>query len=830
MPVPSIAEILDQAKSCQGRGEFARAEQLFRQVIAADPSHAEAHNLLGTVLGQQGRLAEAGVAIRRAVALKPDDAEGYFNLATLAVFQNQLDKAAASWRKCVALNPGHFDALANLARLAVRQNRHDEAADFWRRVIAVRPAAAEGHHQLGNLLAHQGRFDEAATSFRRAVELEPGAAGAHHGLALALREQCEWDEAATACRRALELKPDFAQAHGTLAAVFEVQGNTDEAIACYRRAVQLKPDYVEALNNLGSLLSSRDELDEATACWQRALQFKPDFAEAHNNLGAVLEKRERLDEAALCFQMALRVKPDFAAAHHNLGTVLDRQGKATEAEACWRRALELRPDFPEATNNLGMLLGNQGRVAEAADCYRQALALHPEQQLWNLDLLSLCSVVFPSNEAIDHYRRDLQLRLEGLALRNLGLERASLVRAACIPSFNLQFHGHDDRPLRESYARLFQDFFPLETAPGSGGRPRVGIQVSDCHEALFLRSMGAVLEHIDTSKFDVVVIGSTRGASMLRPAIHNPGVRTVGVTNTFERFVETIRAERLDLLYYWEVATDNINYFLPFMRLAPVQCTSWGIQVTSGIRQMDHYLSSELVEPADAAAHYTEELVLARTLLTVQHRSAPPESPKPRGYFGVTEGKHLYACAQQAGKFHPDFDPILAGILRRDPQAVIVITEDRHGSPIANQLRERFAASMSDVADRILLVPMQPTPDYLSLVAAADVLLDPLHFGGVNSTYDGFSFNKPIVTLPSCFHRGRYTLGCYRKMGLADCIAADAAQYVDLAVALGTDSAWRNEVVNKIRQASPALFGDLEAVSEHERLFTELIESSRSSC
>ncbi len=827
--MPSIAEILDQAKSCQGHGEFARAEQLFRQVIAADPSHAEAHNLLGTVLGQQGRLAEAGVAIRRAVELKPHDAEGYFNLATLAVFQNQLDQAAESWRKCVALNPGHFDALANLARLAVRQNRHDQAADFWRRAIAVRPAAAEGHHQLGTILAHLGRFDEAASSFCRAVELEPGAAGAHHGLALALREQGEWDEAAAACRRALALKPDFAQAHGTLAAVLEAQGNTDESIACYRRAVQLKPDYVEALNNLGSLLSNRDELDEATACWQRALQFKPDFAEAHNNLGAVLEKRERLDEATAFFQMALRVKPDFAAAHHNLGAVLDRQGKSTEAETCWRRALELRPDFPEATNNLGMLLGNQGRIAEAGDCYRQALALHHEQQLWNLDLLSLCPVVFPSNDAIDRYRRELLVRLEGLALRNLGIERASLVRAACIPSFNLQYHGRDERPLREAFARLFQDYFPDEDAPGSGGRPRVGVMVSDRHEGLFLRSLRGVLEGIDTTKLDVVVIASTRGAAMIRPAIHNPGLRVLGVTNTFERFAEAIRDARLDLLYYWEVATDNINYFLPFLRLAPVQCTSWGVQVTSGIPRMDHYLSSELVEAEEAAAHYSENLVLGRTLLTVQTRSASPASPKPRQYFGVTDEQHLYICAQQNGKFHPDFDLILAGILRRDSRGVLAITEDRHGPLVANQLRERFAASMGDVLDRIVIVPMQPTPDYLSLVAAADVLLDPLYYGGVNSSYDGFSLNRPIVTLPSRFQLGRYTFGCYKKMGLFDCVVADAQQYIDRAVALGTDAAYRAEVVEKMRRASPALFGDLEAVSEHERIFMELIETSRSS-
>jgi predicted O-linked N-acetylglucosamine transferase (SPINDLY family) len=135
---------------------------------------------------------------------------------------------------------------------------------------------------------------------------------------------------------------------------------------------------------------------------------------------------------------------------------------------------------------------------------------------------------------------------------------------------------------------------------------------------------------------------------------------------------------------------------------------------------------------------------------------------------------------------------------------------------------------MPDVAERIRFIPLQPNADYLSLIAAADVLLDPLHFGGVNSSYDGFSLHKPIVTLPSRYQRGRYTLACYRKMGLTDCVAATPEQYIEMAVALGTDAERRAEVVEKIRLASPALFEDLQAVREHERIFSELIEQSRS--
>ena len=860
--MPTVAEVLAQARACQIAGDLRGAERHYRRALEADsvnaeilyrlgdtcqalgklseavaileravrikPDFSEAHNTLGAVLGRQGMLAEATASLQRSLELTPNFAEAYYNLAAVAVCQNKFEEAAACWRRALALKPDYFDAYYNLATVALSQNKLDEAADCWARILELKPDFAEAHHRLGTVLTQQGKLDEAAACFRRALKLKPDSAGAHNSLAAVLRDQNKLDEAAACCRRALALKPDFAEAHGNLGAVFEKQGQLDEAAACYRRTLELKPDYAEVHNNLGAVLSKQEQFDLAAACWRRALALKPDFAEAHNNLGAVLEKQGTLDDAAACYRRALLANPDFAEAHHNLGAVLEEQGRSAESVACWRRALQLKPDFSEASSNLGILLAQQGRFEEAKGCYLKAQQFHPEQDSWKLNLLSLCPIVFNSNEEIERFRRHLQSDLEDFSKKKLHLDLAGLATASCTPSFNLQFHGRNDRPIREAYARLYRDCFPSETPTGSAGRPRIGFVVTDRHEKLFLKSMSGVLERIDSDLFELVVIGSERGIALIRSDIRNPAIKLLPVPNKLEQFVDAIRAARLDLLYYWEVATDNTNYCLPFLRLAPVQCTSWGIQVTSGIPQLDHYLSSALVEPEDAQSHYTENLILANTLLTYQQRVALPALPKSRAYFGIAREQHIYLCAQQLGKFQPDFDPILASILRQDAKGVVVAIENRYGGSIANQLRQRFAATMPDVADRIVFVPFQAPEDYLSLIAAADVLLDPLHFGGVNSSYDGFSLNKPIVTLPSQFQRGRYTLGCYKKMGLTDCLASDPRQYIEIAVALGTDAAYRSEVVEKIRCASPVLFEDVQAVREHERIFSALVEEARS--
>ena len=58
------------------------------------------------------------------------------------------------------------------------------------------------------------------------------------------------------------------------------------------------------------------------------------------------------------------------------------------------------------------------------------------------------------------------------------------------------------------------------------------------------------------------------------------------------------------------MGTDALNYFLPFLDLAPLQCTGLGKPQTSGIPNLDYFVSSSLVEPESAQENYSEKLYL----------------------------------------------------------------------------------------------------------------------------------------------------------------------------------------------------------------------------
>jgi protein O-GlcNAc transferase len=353
--------------------------------------------------------------------------------------------------------------------------------------------------------------------------------------------------------------------------------------------------------------------------------------------------------------------------------------------------------------------------------------------------------------------------------------------------------------------------------------------VTEDHEGIFLKSLQQILARLSVRDFELVVFCSHRGQARVRTGVARDDLQVIPLPSRIEQIARTIDEMRCDVLYYWETGTDAFSYFLPFLRLSPIQLTSWGIQVTSGIPNLDYYFSNKFVEPDDAAKHYSERLLLANSFLTWRTRTQLPSPVRPRDSFGLPTECHWYVCAQQLGKFHFDFDEMIAEVLRRDRRGIVVLTCDRNTHQ-GRVLCERIHRSCPDVASRIHFVPRLETPAYLSLLHHAHVLLDPPHFGGVNSTYDGLSLGKAIVVMPSRFHRGRYTLGCYRKMGFLDCVAGSVMEYANIAVRLATDEDYRRHVERTIADASCVLFEDDQAVREHERVYHELIAAGFLGC
>jgi tetratricopeptide (TPR) repeat protein len=363
--------------------------------VTGRANHAEALELLGIVLAQQGRAYESLEWFDRAVAARPDASGARHNRAQALFSLGRVAEARAELDGLLDAKPD-LHASWNLLGSVLAAQGDAKAEQAYRRALMLRPDHAETHYNLGVFFLEARRLDEAIACNRKAVTLRADFVPAHNNLANALRAQGRLDDALIHYGQAVQLQPGFADGWSNYGAALREAGRVDEAIPALERAVALAPQAWSAMSNLGVAYLARNRFEEAIACQRRALELRPDSAEVLTHLGNALAGLGRWEESEAAYRAAIAKAPDYPDAHNNLGMLRMERGDLAGALTSFRSALELKAEFPDATNNMGFLLQEEGRTDEAIELYRRALRAEPRnaRAAYNLGLTLLSRFEF----------------------------------------------------------------------------------------------------------------------------------------------------------------------------------------------------------------------------------------------------------------------------------------------------------------------------------------------------------------------------------------------------------------------------------------------------
>jgi tetratricopeptide (TPR) repeat protein len=356
---------------------YRNLETLWVATLARNPRASIAHNNLGTLLLQQGRIAAAVAHFQAALAIQPGTADVHSNLGGALLGLGRVDEAVAQLQEALRIQPDLARAHNNLGNALLQKGQVDDAIAHYQKAVELQPGAASLRCSLGGALLQAGRVDEAVAQLQRALALQPSLADAQMTLGNALLAKGQVNEAIARLRKAVKLQPRLAGAHHNLGNALFQAGQVDEALAQFQQALAIQPDLASAHNGLGNALLRQGRVDEALAHFQQAVTLQPGLAEAHLNLANLLLQRDRVDEAIAHFQAGLDLQPNLAAAHNNFANALLRKGRVDEAIAHFQRALSLQPSLAEAHYNLGNALVQKGRLAEAVEHYEAAVAALP---------------------------------------------------------------------------------------------------------------------------------------------------------------------------------------------------------------------------------------------------------------------------------------------------------------------------------------------------------------------------------------------------------------------------------------------------------------------
>jgi len=491
----------------------------------------------------------------------------------------------------------------------------------------------------------------------------------------------------------------------------------------------------------------------------------------------------------------------------------------TKAEQAFQAALALDPKNTLVLDRLADLWRTSGKTAEAKAILlqRAGASADVESRAANAFKTALVQpVIARSNTEIDEARSSAT----AILARGPEAPLSDPYRLGLGPNFYSGYQARDDRRLQEGFAGYYRATTPslAQTASHvgasvSGRRIRVGL-VSHYfykHTVGYLAYGLAAL--LDRTRFELVLFrtpNSLRDGETQRFATAAP---LIDLAPDLGQARRQIADARLDVLHFPEIGMEPLTYFLAFARLATLQTVAWGHPITTGIPNIDLFLSCDAMEPAGADAHYSERLMRLKTLSVCVE---PPSPPKPFE-LQIDKTRPSYLCAQSLFKLHPDFDATLAALLHEDRRGIVYFVKFLdHPEAI---LKARLAERLGPDIDRVRILPRMSTTQFLHLVGNVDVVLDVPQWSGGKTSLEALAMGTPVIHWPGEFMRGRHTLAFYRRMGVEALVVDSSEGYVATAIRAANDDAFRKDVRAQIAANSGKLFNDVAAVREIENVW-----------
>ncbi len=238
--------LFKQGKQQEGIG-------LFRRVLQADSTHADAHNNLGVALFAIGDVNESLEHLRLAVKYDPNNKEYRSNLALTLLRSGRVEESIQEYQDAINMNPLDWNAILGLAQAMEKAGNPGKAVDYYRKALEIELNSTELNFAAGNSFFNAGRFLEAADCYRRIVKSDHSQLGAHFNLATALTAAGQPREAVDVMRKMAVLRPEDPEVRYRFGLSLLSAGDRKQGIEHLRTALSLSPGHEKARARLEAL-------------------------------------------------------------------------------------------------------------------------------------------------------------------------------------------------------------------------------------------------------------------------------------------------------------------------------------------------------------------------------------------------------------------------------------------------------------------------------------------------------------------------------------------------------------------------------------------------
>jgi len=303
-PTATPEELYQDAARKINLGQTADAMRQLEELVAVFPDFAPAHNDLGVLCQQAGKLEEAHRHQERAALIAPANSIYQKNLADLLYLGFQeYEKALSIYVQLLSKNPRDIETLKAVAHVCIELGKTDDAGHFLERILDIQPWDQDARAALKKISENKiAELQQVAVPNTAPEEL--------YAKAQQLAGEEKFDEAIFMLEQLIKQCETFAVAHNDLGVLKYRNGDVQGALDCYEKAVKLEPVNAAFKKNLADLyFVELGRTDEAINIYLELLKVQPRNIETLENLGHICKAIGRMDEAKIFYRRALEIEP-----------------------------------------------------------------------------------------------------------------------------------------------------------------------------------------------------------------------------------------------------------------------------------------------------------------------------------------------------------------------------------------------------------------------------------------------------------------------------------------------------------------------------------------
>jgi len=397
------------------QGNFNRAEDYIRKLLAVLPDNLQAHLLMGKIKYTLKDFEQAAHHFSEYLNFAPNDSAVEKLLANTYIILGQSDQAQHTLQNVLRINPNDTAALTLLSQLEFSSGNIDAGISALKNAIKTSPDNARLHKQLAKAYANTGQTElakseialyqkfsndtEGVQKLTINVYLQTGQTGKALEIAnqmlvkdpvnpntLALigslyAKSSNNQRARIYFNKTLKIQDSNPAANAGLARIERQNGNIDKAISQYEKLVDFNTAGTLPMLELSEIAAQQKRTNDMISWLEKARDAAPAETQARILLAKYYLHNAQPKKAEMYIKEAIKLAPEQADVMALQGKVFITQKRYNDALPPLKKLVTKLPESTEAQSLLGEAFLRQHMLKDARNHLQKALAVQPENNI-----------------------------------------------------------------------------------------------------------------------------------------------------------------------------------------------------------------------------------------------------------------------------------------------------------------------------------------------------------------------------------------------------------------------------------------------------------------